>query len=204
MRIGRPNAPADPVRAAFVRGDEPDPRADRRGDAAAGARRPMLLAARPQRHRRKRARSRRRWSGTIGVMTSLPPLLISLKKRRNLWSQRSGAALCSTMGRSRAAGGGSPRRTAPRWCATWSGPGSPACEWAGYAPTDALKAALEQATPAAVQPLRIVRLASDRGEADAKLEGPALWRRSEPGSSTELAEALAADLLRWSRECVAF
>jgi hypothetical protein len=77
-------------------------------------------------------------------------------------------------------------------------------EWAGYAPAAALKAALEQATPAVVQPLRIVRLASDRGEADARIDGPALWRRSEPGSSAELAEALAADLLRWSRECVTF
>ena len=77
-------------------------------------------------------------------------------------------------------------------------------EWAGYAPSGALKTALEAATPAPVRMLRLVRLATDRGEADAKLEGPALWRRSEPGSSAELADALAADLLRWSRECVGF
>jgi hypothetical protein len=31
-----------------------------------------------------------------------------------------------------------------------------------------------------------------------------LWRRSEPGNSHELADALAADLQRWSRECAAF
>jgi hypothetical protein len=77
-------------------------------------------------------------------------------------------------------------------------------EWAGYAPSDALKAKLEAATPAAVRLLRTVRLATDRGEADAKVEGPALWRRSEPGNSAELAEAIAADLLRWSSECVAY
>ena len=77
-------------------------------------------------------------------------------------------------------------------------------EWAGYAPADGLNAALEQATPAPVRTLRTLRLASDRAEADAKIEGPALWRRSEPGSSAELADALAADLQRWSRECVAF
>jgi len=75
-------------------------------------------------------------------------------------------------------------------------------EYAGYAPSDALKAALEAAKPAPVKPLRIVRLATDRAAADARLDGPALWRRSEPGNSTELADAVAADLLRWSRECV--
>ena len=77
-------------------------------------------------------------------------------------------------------------------------------EWAGYAPADALKAALEAARPAPVETLRTVRLASDAQPADAKLEGPALWRRSEPGNSAELADAIAADLHRWSRECVAF
>jgi hypothetical protein len=77
-------------------------------------------------------------------------------------------------------------------------------EWVGYSPADALKTALEDAKPAAVRSLRTARLASDRAEADAKIEGPALWRRSEPGNSAELAETLAADLQRWSRECVAF
>jgi hypothetical protein len=75
-------------------------------------------------------------------------------------------------------------------------------EWAGYAPNAALKAALEAAAPAPVSPLRTLRLASDRGAADAKIEGPALWRRSEPGNSAALADALAADLSKWSRECV--
>lgn len=74
-------------------------------------------------------------------------------------------------------------------------------EWAGYRPSDALKAALEAAAPARMTPLRTVRLATDRAEADAKPEGPALWRRSEPGISAELAEALAADLVKWSRIC---
>jgi alpha-beta hydrolase superfamily lysophospholipase len=74
-------------------------------------------------------------------------------------------------------------------------------EYAGYRPSDALKKALEAAAPARVTPLRTVRLASDRAEADAKLEGPALWRRSEPGTSAELAEAIAADLVKWSRIC---
>jgi hypothetical protein len=77
-------------------------------------------------------------------------------------------------------------------------------EYAGYGPSDSLKALLEAATPGAVRSLRTVRLATDRGDADVKIEGPALWRRSEPGNSAELADAIAADLHRWSRECVAF
>ncbi len=77
-------------------------------------------------------------------------------------------------------------------------------EWAGYDPSPGLRAALEAAVPAPVKSLRTARLASDRGEADVKLDGPALWRRSEPGTSASLADALAADLHRWSRECVAF
>jgi alpha-beta hydrolase superfamily lysophospholipase len=74
-------------------------------------------------------------------------------------------------------------------------------EWAGYAPGDGLKAGLAGATAAEVSPLRTVRLATDAQPADLKLDGPALWRRSEPGTSEMLAEALAADLAEWSRAC---
>ena len=74
-------------------------------------------------------------------------------------------------------------------------------EWAGYAPSDALKAGLAGATAAGVAPLRTVRLATDAQPADLKVDGPALWRRSEPGTSDALAEALAADLADWSRSC---
>jgi alpha-beta hydrolase superfamily lysophospholipase len=74
-------------------------------------------------------------------------------------------------------------------------------EWAGYAPSDALKAGLAGATAAEVTPLRTVRLATDAQPADLKTDGPALWRRSEPGTSDLLADALAADLASWSRAC---
>ena len=74
-------------------------------------------------------------------------------------------------------------------------------EWAGYAPSDALKAGLAGATQAEVAKLRTVRLATDAQPADLKVDGPALWRRSEPGTSDELAAALAADLAEWSRAC---
>jgi alpha-beta hydrolase superfamily lysophospholipase len=76
--------------------------------------------------------------------------------------------------------------------------------WAGYDPAPGLRDTLAAAAPAKVRTLRTVRLATDRGEADARIEGPALWRRSEPGNSAALADALAADLHRWSRECVVF
>lgn len=74
-------------------------------------------------------------------------------------------------------------------------------EWAGYAPSADLKADLAASTPASPLSLRTVRLASDRGEADGRIEGPALWRRSEPGQSAALAEALVADLHAWNAEC---
>jgi hypothetical protein len=77
-------------------------------------------------------------------------------------------------------------------------------EWAGYheARPD-FRAALTDAKPANVTPLRTVRLATDAGEADSKVEGPALWRRSEPGSSTTLAAALARDIGEWRQTCAA-
>ena len=74
-------------------------------------------------------------------------------------------------------------------------------EWAGYAPSAELKGRLADAAPVDQQPLRTVRLASDAGGADAKLEGPALWRRSEPGHSLALAEAMAADIADWHAAC---
>ena len=76
-------------------------------------------------------------------------------------------------------------------------------EWAGYAPSPSLRTALGAAKVEPVAPLRTLILQSGAGRADAKLPGPALWRRSEPGSSTELAEAIAADIDRWSRQCAA-
>jgi len=76
-------------------------------------------------------------------------------------------------------------------------------EWAGYAPSAELRGRLEDAAPIDQMPLRVVRLASDAGAADAKLAGPALWRRSEPGNSDELAEAAAADIAAWHDSCAA-
>lgn len=48
---------------------------------------------------------------------------------------------------------------------------------------------------------RVVRLASDTREADRHVEGPALWRRAEPGSDPALAQTLAADIADWIAAC---
>ncbi len=71
----------------------------------------------------------------------------------------------------------------------------------GHQLPDALASGLRQAVPAERTPCRTVRLASDPKPADIKLDGPALWRRSEPGSSSELAQLIASDISAWARQC---
>ena len=75
--------------------------------------------------------------------------------------------------------------------------------YAGYEPDTDLMESLAAAKPAAIGNVRTVRLASDRAEADLKVEGPALWRRSEPGNAPELALAIANDLEQWAERCAA-
>ena len=82
-----------------------------------------------------------------------------------------------------------------------SGMAGVAC--ACYRASESLRAELEAAVPEPEARLRTVRLASDRAEAHAKIAGPALWRRSEPGFSAALAEAAAADLAGWAKTCAA-
>ena len=60
---------------------------------------------------------------------------------------------------------------------------------------------LETATPATDHPLRIVRLGTDPGHADLRIDAAPLWRRSEPGDDPDLAERLADDLAAWTRAC---
>lgn len=74
-------------------------------------------------------------------------------------------------------------------------------DFAGYPIAPPLLAALEAATPAGAERLRTVRLTTDPAAADAKLAGPALWRRSEPGTSAELAAAVADDIAGWIASC---
>ena len=69
----------------------------------------------------------------------------------------------------------------------------------GYAPSEALLGALAEAEPVAGDKVRTLRLATDRADADLKLEGPPLWRRAEPQNSYELAEAMTSDISQWMR-----
>lgn len=69
----------------------------------------------------------------------------------------------------------------------------------GYSPSLALLDPLAAAEPEAGGKVRTIRLSTDRGEADLKLEGPPLWRRAEPQNSSELAEAMALDISQWVR-----
>ncbi len=48
---------------------------------------------------------------------------------------------------------------------------------------------------------RIVRLESDPADADRKIDGAPLWRRSEPGNDPVLAELLARDIAEWIASC---
>jgi hypothetical protein len=71
----------------------------------------------------------------------------------------------------------------------------------GYAPAKGLLEALASAEPAPGAQVRTVRLATDRAEAELKLDGPPLWRRAEPQTSPELASAMALDISKWARQC---
>ena len=72
---------------------------------------------------------------------------------------------------------------------------------AGYSVSSSLAASLADASPVEVAPCRTGRLVSDRQPADAKVDGPALWRRSEPGISSELTRLVASDITTWVRAC---
>jgi pimeloyl-ACP methyl ester carboxylesterase len=75
---------------------------------------------------------------------------------------------------------------------------------AGYRISSELFSELRAIASLETESGRTVRLASDPGEADLKVEGAALWRRSEPGNDATLAEALAGDLAYWSERCAVF
>lgn len=75
-------------------------------------------------------------------------------------------------------------------------------EHGGFPIAPGLVAALSEAKPAPGT-ARTVRLTSDAHPADRRVDGPALWRRSEPGRSAPLAEMLAEDIASWAARCAA-
>lgn len=72
---------------------------------------------------------------------------------------------------------------------------------AGYPLGAAFRDSLAAAILAEPEPARIVRLANDPAAADRKLDGPALWRRSEPDGTPTLSAAIADDIETWVRRC---
>ncbi|MBU6207028.1 MAG: hypothetical protein KGQ42_05025 [Alphaproteobacteria bacterium] len=74
---------------------------------------------------------------------------------------------------------------------------------AGHALPPAFVAALEAATPDMAGQIRTLRLNDDRTEADARIPGTPLWRRSEPGEDAALTAALTTDLATWAKQCAA-
>ena len=79
----------------------------------------------------------------------------------------------------------------------------PVVDLAGYRLSEGLFASLTEAKSQIVGRVRTVRLQSDRNDADGKVEGAALWRRSEPANSPELASLIASDIDDWVRRCAA-
>lgn len=75
-------------------------------------------------------------------------------------------------------------------------------ENAGFPIAPDLLAALTEAKPASGE-ARTVRLVSDAHPADRRVDGPALWRRSEPGQSAPLADLLVEDIASWAAKCAA-
>ena len=131
------------------------------------------------------------WRGALAAAASEPAHVVAIRggclvdgavPARSLWrfAPVAGASLKRDLARAGLAGG---------------------ADFAGYPIAPEMQAALEAAQPLAAEQVRTVRLASDPGEADAKLAGPALWRRSEPGTSAELAQAMADDIAGWIAQC---
>jgi hypothetical protein len=72
-------------------------------------------------------------------------------------------------------------------------------EFAGNLLSPDLLAELGEAVP--LEETRIVRLESDPREADLKVPGTPIWRRSEPGNDISLAQMLVTDIVEWMETC---
>ena len=59
----------------------------------------------------------------------------------------------------------------------------------------------ELAASAPGQPARTIRLSTDPAPADRYIDGPPLWRRSEPATDDALSQMLAADIAEWIAAC---
>jgi hypothetical protein len=64
--------------------------------------------------------------------------------------------------------------------------------------------ALQVASPAPLQNVRTVRLTTDAADADAKIAGTPVWRRSEPGDDDVLLASIVEDLSEWAKQCAGY
>lgn len=71
-----------------------------------------------------------------------------------------------------------------------------------YLPTSFVEE-LAGATVTDDRPVRVVRLMSDRAEADFKFDGAPLWRRSEPMEDISFSQYVADDISNWIATCAA-
>lgn len=79
----------------------------------------------------------------------------------------------------------------------------PSCRFvAGQYLNAAFVEELTAASAASVRSSRIVRLSSDRADADYKFDGSPLWRRSEPTEDIVFSQYVAEDISRWIKTCV--
>nr|WP_286207855.1 hypothetical protein [Hephaestia sp. MAHUQ-44] len=74
-------------------------------------------------------------------------------------------------------------------------------EIAGNIVSHALLGDLQETMPDRTDRARVVRLDSDPRDANRKVAGAPLWRRSEPGNDCTLAEMLAGDIADWIGTC---
>jgi hypothetical protein len=63
--------------------------------------------------------------------------------------------------------------------------------------------ALQSTAPAPHSSLRIARLSTEAAEADVRLDGSPVWRRSEPGDDPLLRASITQDLISWAKSCAA-
>lgn len=73
----------------------------------------------------------------------------------------------------------------------------------GYRLPPDLRAQIEAAQPELAARVRTVRLRQDPHEADVRIDGAPLWRRSEPGEDPLLTQSIADDIYTWVSQCAA-
>ncbi len=72
---------------------------------------------------------------------------------------------------------------------------------AGHAVQKSLLDALANVSPATIPGVRTVRLETEAAQADARLAGSPVWRRSEPGDDPLLRAAILSDIESWVKTC---